>query len=87
MISNGIVIARDGKCNVFPRVHQYAKESTNSVNLKKIFSKDDFKISAPVGTEQVDIRIIEKVTQLVTKEKIRSMTVVDGQIQGILEKT
>jgi len=39
-----------------------------------------------VGTEQANIRIIEKITQLVTKEKIQSMTVVDGQIQGDIKK-
>jgi len=56
------------------------------VNLKKIFRKDDFKISAPVEAKQVDVRVIEKITMLVTKEKILSMKVVDGQIMGDVEK-
>ena len=86
VISNGKVVARDGKCKIFPRIHKYSKESLNSVNLKKIFKKDDFKISAPEGTKQADVRIIEKITMLVTKEKILPMKVVDGQIMGDVEK-
>jgi len=86
VISNGKVIARDGKCTIFPRIHEYSKESLNSVNLTKIFSRDDFKISAPEGAKKVDVRIIEKVTMLVTKEKVLSMKVIDGQVQGDVEK-
>lgn len=86
VVSNGKVVARDGKCRIFPRIHKYSKESLNSVNLKKIFRKDDFKISAPVGIKQIDVRIIEKITMLVTKEKILPMKVVDGQIMGDIEK-
>lgn len=86
VISNGNVIARDGKCKILPRAHTYSNKSLNSVNLKKTFSKTDFQISAPAGVKQADVRIIEKITQLVTKEQILSMAVVDNQIRVNLEK-
>lgn len=86
VISNGKVIARDGKCKIFPRAHTYSNKSLNSVNLKKTFSKADFQIPAPAGAKQADVRIIEKITQLVTKEQILSMAVVDNQIRVNLEK-
>ncbi|MBC8438800.1 MAG: adenine deaminase [Deltaproteobacteria bacterium] len=86
VISNGIVIARDGKCLISAREHEYSEKSLNSINLKKIFTKDDFKILAPVGTKKINVRIIEKITMLVTKEKIMSMKVFDGQILGDVEK-
>ncbi|MBU0462390.1 MAG: amidohydrolase family protein [Proteobacteria bacterium] len=86
VISNGTIIARDGKCLILPRNHEYSKKSLNSINLKKIFKKDDFKISAPIGTKKIDVRVIEKVSMLVTKEKIISMEVHDGQIHGDVEK-
>jgi len=86
VISNGKIIAKDGKCKILPRIHKYSEESLNSVNLTKIVTKDDFKISAPVGTKQANVRVIEKITMLVTKEKILSMKIVDGQIRGDIEK-
>lgn len=86
VISNGNVIARNGKCIISPRNHEYSKKSLNSINLKKLFGKDDFKISAPLGTKKIDVRVIEKISMLVTKEKIISMEVDDGQIMGDVEK-
>ncbi len=86
VISNGNVIARDGKCKILPRAHTYSNKSLNSVNLKKTFSKTDFQISAPAGVKQADVRIIEKITQLVTKEQVLSMPVKDNQIRVNLEK-
>ena len=86
VISNGNVIARNGKCIISPRNHEYSKKSLNSINLKKIFRKDDFKISAPLGIKKIDVRVIEKISMLVTKEKIISMEVHEGQILGNVEK-
>jgi adenine deaminase len=86
VISNGSVVAREGKCVMSPRVHAYSTKSLNTVNLKKTFSADDFMISAPAGSAQADVRIIEKLTPLVTRETIRSMPVVDGRIQADIEK-
>ncbi|SDT83788.1 adenine deaminase [Desulfobacula phenolica] len=86
VISNGQVIARNGECEILPRVHNYSPKSLNSVNLKKTFSQNDFQIQAPTGTKKADVRIIEKITQLVTKEQILSMPVKNNQIQVDIEK-
>ncbi|MBU1340919.1 MAG: amidohydrolase family protein, partial [Proteobacteria bacterium] len=60
VISNGKVVARDGKCKIFPRIHDYSKESLNTVNLTRTFSREDFKILAPFGAKKIDVRIIDK---------------------------
>jgi len=86
VISNGKVIARDGECIISPRDHEYSKESLNSINLKKTFKKEDFKLSVPLQKKRIDVRMIEKVSMLITKEKIMSMVVVNGQIMGDVEK-
>lgn len=91
VISNGKIVAINGKCTTLPRAHPYSDKSLNSICLNKAFSKDDFIISAPPGSvspgaTQARVRIIEKLTSLVTGEKIMSMPVVDDQIQGDVEK-
>ncbi|WP_457552333.1 adenine deaminase C-terminal domain-containing protein, partial [Desulfobacula sp.] len=86
VISNGKIIARDGKCKIPPRIHDWEGQSLNSITLEKKFTKDDFKISAPAGTTEIDVRVIEKVTMLVTREKILSIKIIDGQIPGDVEK-
>ncbi len=87
VIGNGKVIAKEGKCIISPRNHEYTPKSLDSINLKKMFYKDDFKISAPLGTKNIDVRVIEKVSMLVTKEKILSMAVdEDGEIHGDVKK-
>lgn len=86
VISNGRIVARQGKCNISPREHRYSMKSLNTVNLNKIFSREDFKISAHKAYGKVNVRLIEKITDLVTREKISAMSVVDGQIPVDIEK-
>lgn len=68
VISNGKVIARDGKPTTSPRNHTFSNESLNSVNLAEKFDSSNFIISAPEGTGTINLRVINMVTDLVTAE-------------------
>ena len=69
VISNGKVIAQDGRPIVTPRVHVYSGKSLNSVNLPREFAPSDFIIDVPNEAASVRVRAIEMVTDLVTSEQ------------------
>lgn len=81
VISNGQVIARDGKPTHSPRKHTFTNESLNSVNLAKKFNSSDFIISATEDTGTLNLRIINMVTDLVTAELEMQWPITAGEIQ------
>jgi adenine deaminase len=85
VISNGKVIAENGKCLISPRDHVYSKKSVCTVKLNQMFSEADFNITVNTAAEQVQVRIIDKISPLVTREKIATMPVIDGLIQMDVE--
>jgi adenine deaminase len=82
VISNGRVVAQDGKLLAPPRKHTFTRASLNSVKLPRELKPSDFVITAEENTEQVTIRIINMVTDLVTSELKAEWPVVNGQIQS-----
>jgi adenine deaminase len=86
VISNGQIIARDGHQLILPRKHQFSQDSRNSVHLPKNFEPSDFSIPLPSGPAEVTVRIIDMVTDLVTREINLSLPVVDGQIKVDLDQ-
>ncbi|UCE55976.1 MAG: adenine deaminase [Desulfobacterales bacterium] len=68
VISNGNVVARDGDLLAAPREHRFTNESLNSVHLSKKLDPSDFVIKAPNAADQVQVRVIEMITDLVTAE-------------------
>ena len=81
VISNGQVIARDGRPTHSPRKHTFTNESLNSVNLAKKFNSSDFIISATEDTGTLNLRIINMVTDLVTAELEMQWPITAGEIQ------
>ncbi len=82
VISNGKIIAKDGELLVQPRKHKFTEKSKNSVNLPEKLTEKDFIV--PVGnngTGDVKVRVIEMITDLVTKEKIMPLKPVNGEIR------
>ncbi len=80
VISCGKVVAENGKLLVQPKAHEFKEKSKHSVNLpKKIFDRD-FAVSVANKSDSVKVRVMELITDLVTKEKIVSFNVVDGEI-------
>jgi adenine deaminase len=80
VVSNGSVIARDGKPVISPREHTFAGESLHSVNLGKDFKSSDFIISAGTDTQTRNVRVINMVTDLVTAEIEIEWPVTAGEI-------
>ena len=81
VISNGRVIARQGRLVVEPRRHRYLPASLTSVLLPDDVTPTDFQIVAERAT-RVNVRVIEMVTDLVTKETVLDLFVTDGRINA-----
>lgn len=81
VIGNGKVIARQGRLMVEPRRHRYLPASLTSVLLPEDVRPIDFQIAAE-GETRVKVRVIEMVTDLVTKETVLDLLVTDGRIHA-----
>jgi adenine deaminase len=82
VISNGKVIARDGKPIANPRKHTFTKESLNSVTLPQDCIPADFVITAAAGAKTPNVRIINLVTDLVTAELEMPWPVKEGELKS-----
>jgi adenine deaminase len=82
VISKGKIIAREGDLLVSPRMHSFTRESRNSIRLKNEFKASDFAIMVEHGAKEVNVRVIDQVTDLVTKELIATVPVVNGEIRS-----
>jgi adenine deaminase len=80
VISNGQVIARNGKAVVSPKPYAYSKASRNSVHLSKALKAADFSIHAKAHQKNAKVRVIDQITDLVTQEKVLLLPVENGRI-------
>lgn len=81
VISNGQVVAQNGQPVVLPRKHHYPKSIQNSIHLAKDFAASDFAIPVESSRRQVKVRLIDQVTNLVTREEFINMPVSGGQLK------
>ncbi len=81
VISNGKVIARNGRLLIPPRPHRYLPESLSSIRIKDNLRPEDFSISAPPDCSSVMVRAIEMVTDLVTHETHVEVPVQNGIVR------
>jgi adenine deaminase len=81
VISKGKIIARDGKLLIPPRNHSFAPETLNSVKLPRSMNPRDFVLPVNTKDSQISVRVINQITDLVTKEYIATVPVVDGEIR------
>lgn len=82
VICRGRLIAKNGNLLVPPRKHAFSSESLNSIHLPKKFGPSDFSIRVPNGAKQAQVRIIEQVTGLVTKEANISLPIIHSEIRS-----
>jgi adenine deaminase len=82
VISNGKVVAENGKLLVPPRKHQFSEKSLNSVHLSREIVPDDFIIKAPNGATQIQVRVMEMITDLVTAETEMTWPIADGELKS-----
>ena len=86
VISNGHIVAENGKPLVAPRKHTFSKESLTTIKLPRDLEPADFAIKVPVDVEEVQVRVIKMVTDLVTSEATLTCPVTDGTLGPDLEK-
>jgi len=82
VISKGQIIAKDGKLLISPKQHTFSAESLNSIHLQKKLDSSDFSISVKNDAKQVEVRIIEQITGLVTKEARKMLPVANNEIRS-----
>lgn len=80
VISNGRVIAHNGKVLIPPRRHRYPQSVLNTVRLDRDFTAGDFAI--PANGSQAKVRLIDQVTNLVTRQALIDMPVTEGQLRA-----
>jgi len=86
VISNGQVIAQKGELLVPPRKHVYAKSVMRSIHLPRKIKPDDFHIHVEVADSPVTIRVINQVTEFVTREEQIAITPKDGLLEADVER-
>ena len=86
VISKGRIIAKQGSLLASPREHTFSSKSLHSVAYTRELIPDAFIIKATANYSHVNVRVIEQITDLVTKEGIVSLPVINGNIQGDIHK-
>jgi adenine deaminase len=86
VISRGKVIARDGKLLVSPRRHAFSVPALNSISIPNEIKPSDLLIKAAEAHGHVKVRVIDMVTDLVTREYITSVPVIDGNVIADIDK-
>ncbi|MDM8549176.1 adenine deaminase C-terminal domain-containing protein [Desulfobacterales bacterium HSG2] len=82
VISNGQIICREGELMVSPRRHTFSEESLTSIRLPDKLKPSDFSVRTKDGSPEAEVRIIEMVTDLVTKELRMRLPVIKGEIRA-----
>jgi len=80
VISNGRVVFDKDTLSVHPRPHPFSEKSRNSIQLSKHFESVDFSLEPVSKSTQATVRVMELVTDLVTKEIHLTLPVEDGMI-------
>jgi adenine deaminase len=79
VIANGKIAVRHNQVVVVPREHSYPRFLYNTIRLKQDFSAGDFTIRAN-ASRSTKVRVINQVSDLLTKEEIMEMPVTEGLV-------
>lgn len=82
VISNGKIIFDKGRMQVSPRKHSFSPACRRSVHLPRPLTPEDFAVSTECNQKTVPVRLMELVTDLVTREAILPLPVVRGQVRA-----
>jgi adenine deaminase len=86
VVSNGRIIAQNEGLLAAPQSHSFSNDSLNSVKLPRKLTPSDLVIRAPENVENIKVRVMNMVTDLVTAEIEERLPVNDGQITVDLKK-
>jgi len=82
VISNGRVIARQGKLLELPKQYAFPRWVYQSIRLPGQFTPDHFMIRVPDSFDTVTVRVIDQVEELVTKEALSTVPVSRGLLKA-----
>jgi adenine deaminase len=80
VITNGKIAFRNNQVVMEPREHSYPSSLYNTIRLKQDFSASDFTIQAN-ASRSTKVRVINQVSDLLTKEEIIEMLVTEGLVR------
>jgi adenine deaminase len=86
VVSNGKVIATEGRLLASPRNHPYTSRSLNSVHFNRDVKPADFKIHVSDDSDSATVRIIDLVTDLVTAELKMQLPVSEGELKPNIDQ-
>ena len=86
VISRGKVVAENGQAVVKTRKHAFSVPSLNSVHIPEPLTAADFSIRFSGDSPQVQVKIIDLITELITQELHLDMPVTGGEIRADIEK-
>jgi adenine deaminase len=81
VISNGTIVAHESRILAPTRTHAFKPASLNTIHLPGDFRPDDFVLSVSTDEPDVTVRVIEMLTDLVTRESQVRLPVVDGEVR------
>ena len=79
VVSQGRVVLEEKTAVAGIRRHEFPAPCRETIRLAGPFQPSDFRI--PAAGEQVQVRVVEMITDLVTKERNMKLPVVDGEIR------
>jgi adenine deaminase len=82
VISHGKIIFDNQQMQVSPRMHTFSDTCRHTVHLPRPLTSDDFTVPADPGRETARVRLMEMVTDLVTRETVLPLPVVAGRISA-----
>ena len=80
VISNGRVVAAEGKMVAPVRRHVFTQASRNSIAFQQALRPEDFTVRVEGRDRLAEVSVIEMVTDLVTREQKVSLPIRDGRI-------
>jgi adenine deaminase len=86
VISNGKVVAENSRALVKPRKHRYSKLARNSIRIKREIRPEEFHIEVGDDKKEVEVRIINQVTELVTQEEKVKLPPREGLLEADVDK-
>lgn len=86
VISKGKIIAENGKLLQPPREYAFTPESLTSVSLPGERTPSDFIIVVDKSASHVNVRVIDQISELVTREFLTSVPVIAGEIRTDTER-
>lgn len=86
VISNGKIIFDKKQMQVSPRTHAFSDTCRHTVHLPRPLTSDDFSVPANPDHKTVQVRLMEMITDLVTREAVLPLKVVDGRIPADVDQ-